>query len=227
VRVTSEFKSQNTNFTVPRKGETKMRPAFKLASPALVTAIIMVCTAAASAQNVPSGMLLGVYAFENFRGMRVTGTIPGYSAQGRLFPGDTLLQVSDGNSVFSARTRFEFEMAKDRIGPNRWAALEVWRPNAGLVYFWVQFTPVGGGPAMMSEGAAAAPQQMKAEIRTEAERPAGRQSARSLFQQGSPNNSRPGLGNPDAGRPGNGPPKNGFPGNGGPGVRDLRSLFGR
>jgi peptidoglycan hydrolase-like protein with peptidoglycan-binding domain len=203
-----------------------MRTAFQLARPAIVTAAIMICTTASMAQNVPSGMLLGVYAFENFRGLRVTGTIPGYSAQGRLFPGDTLLQVSDGTSVYSARSRFEFEMAKDRIGPNRWAALEVWRPQAGLIYFWVQFTPIGGGPAITSQGIAAAPQQMKAEIRTEAERPAGRQSARSLFQRGGNSNTRPGPSNPNAGRP-----DNRFPGdsqnNGRLRGRDLRSLFGR
>ena len=178
------------------------------------------------AQNVPSGMLLGVYAFENFRGLRVTGTIQGYSAQGRLFPGDTLLQVSDGNSVYSARTRFEFEMAKDRIGPNRWAALEVWRPNAGLIYFWVQFTPVNNGPAVFGADGAAAPRQMKAEIRTEAERPAGRKSARSLFQGRSNGNGQPGQSNPNAGRPGNGIP-GGSPNINRRGARDLRSLYGR
>lgn len=202
-----------------------MRTAFQLARPAIVTATVLICTTASMAQNVPSGMLLGVYAFENFRGLRVTGTIPGYSAQGRLFPRDTLLQVSDGTSVYSARSRFEFEVAKDRIGPNRWAALEVWRPNAGLIYFWVQFTPIGGSPAMMSNGTAAAP-RMKAEIRTEAERPAGRQSARSLFQPGGNNNTQPDPSNPNAGRP-----DNRFPGgsrnDGRLNGRDLRSLFGR
>lgn len=196
-----------------------MKLGTTLSSRAIVTAAILFTATIATAQSTPSGMLLGVYAFENFRGLRVTGTIPGYSAQGRLFRGDTLLRVSDGNSIFSARSRYAFEMATDQIGPNRWAALEVWRPGAGTIYFWVQFTPVGGGPVAAS-APGAPPRQMRAEIRTDTERPAGRTSARSLFRRG----SQAGGGNRQGGFGNGGRPQNNQGRSGG---SDPRSLFGR
>lgn len=131
-------------------------------------------SATAVVQAAPaSGMLLGVYAFENFRGLRITDTIPGYSAEGRLFADDVLLQATtDGVDVYSIRTMRSFEFAKDRIGPNRPAAIEVFRPGVGRIYFWVEFTPVGGG--VRAYGAAP---QMKAQFKTETERP----GARALF----------------------------------------------
>ena len=112
-----------------------MRTALTLAS-LLMTAMTV------QAQAPPSGMLLGINGFENYRGLRVTSTIPGYSAEGRIFAGDVLTRVSDGNQTFSARTFHAFEMAKDIIGTDRWASLELIRPGIGPVYLWVQFTPV-------------------------------------------------------------------------------------
>jgi hypothetical protein len=229
-----------------------MTSARKITTLAIVTASLFASAGIATAQTPSSGMLLGIYAFENWRGLRVTGTIPGYSADGRLFPNDVLLQVADGNLVYSARRRASFEAAKDQVGPFRWVALEVYRPNVGLVYFWVQFTPVdpapaaysmqqsgpGAGPAGPGAGpgagpAAAAAAPMKAEIRTEQERG---MSARSLFngiKKMNPVGPRPGNNfRPNPGKPnGNG----GFPIQGLP--REIRnflpnganpgSLFGR
>jgi hypothetical protein len=205
-----------------------MTSARKITTLAIVTASLFASAGIATAQTPSSGMLLGIYAFENWRGLRVTSTIPGYSADGRLFPNDVLTQVADGSLVYSARRRAAFEAAKDQIGPNRWVALEVYRPNVGLIYFWVQFTPVsGGGPLAHSQSgpsgfpggpgagpgvgpgagpggpgvapAAAAP--MKAEIRTEQERG---MSARSLFngikQQLNPGGGRSSNFGPNPGR---------------------------
>ncbi len=195
-----------------------MTSARKITTLAIITASLFASAGIATAQTPSSGMLLGIYGFENWRGLRVTSTIPGYSADGRLFPNDVLTQVADGNLIYSARRRASFEAAKDQVGPYKWVALEVFRPNVGLIYFWVQFTPVGGntptphmqglaggpsgpggpgfgGPGLGGPGtapAAAAAAPMKAEIRTERERG---MSARSLFngikQQLNPGGGRP------------------------------------
>jgi len=144
----------------------------------------------------PSGMLLGVYAFENFRGLRIVDTIPGYSAEGRLFPGDVLMQATtDGSQLFCIRTLAEFEFAKDQIGPNTPAAIEVFRPNVGKIYFWVEFMPVGGGAGVHAYSTDDAPLQprMKAQFKTEAERP----GARAMFNGGAQNGN--GVFNPAAG----------------------------
>ena len=157
----------------------------------------------ARAQSPPaSGMLLGVYVFENQTGLRVTGTIPGYSAEGRLFANDVLMQATpDGVNIYSIRTRQEIEWAKDQIGPYTPAAIEVWRPGVGTIYFWVEFHPVGVGPtaAVVASGA---PRQMKAQFKTEAEKP----GARALFQRGGglptpPQGQTPRLPRPSPGTP--------------------------
>ena len=160
----------------------------------LVALTLAFTTAAGVAQAAPaSGMLLGVYAFENFRGLRITDTIPGYSAEGRLFADDVLLQATtDGVDVYSIRTMPAFEFAKDRIGPNTPAAIEVFRPGVGRIYFWVEFTPVGGG--VRAYGAAP---QMKAQFKTEAERP----GARALFNGGQGGSNREFNGNDSDVRP--------------------------
>ena len=159
--------------------------------PFLLSFVALTVFAAASLAQAapPSGMLLGVYAFENFRGLRIVDTIPGYSAEGRLFPGDVLMQATtDGSQLFCIRTLAEFEEAKDAIGPNTPAAIEVFRPNVGKTYFWVEFAPAGGGAgvhAYSTDGTAAAMQpRMKAQFRTEAERP----GARALFNGGNQGN---------------------------------------
>lgn len=145
---------------------------------------------AAQAQPTPpSGMLLGIYAFPTWKGLRVTTTIPGYSAEGRLYRHDVLRRVTaDGVAMYRTRNLWQLEHAKERIGPYRPAALEVFRPGHGLIYLWVEFRPVGGGPA-----ARGAPARMEAKIMTEAERP----GARALFQRG-PQDLPPG----NANRPG-------------------------
>lgn len=193
-------------------------------APALVLAI----ASAAQAQAPSSGMLLGVYAFPNYQGLRVTGTMHGYSAEGRLFPGDVMRRVTaDGIQMFQTRSLGQFEFAKDQIGPYRPAALEVFRPGHGLIYLWVEFRPIGGAPALRS----GAPVQMQARIMTEQERP----GARAMFRGGpgfGPQtgfNGSPGCnqGNPGfpAAQPANNPPASiGFP------LRNSRnaaSLFNR
>lgn len=121
--------------------------------------------------NVKSGLLIGVYAAPGNGGMRVTDTIPGYSAEGRLYPGDVLLRTTtDGNTVFRLRSTYEMENAKIAIGPNQTAAVELWRPGVGLIYAWVEFTPIAGPAAVYG-----APAPCKAEFRMESERPGARQ----------------------------------------------------
>lgn len=133
--------------------------------------------------NVKSGLLLGIYASPGYGGMRVTSTIPGYSAEGRLQHGDVLLRATvDGLTMYRLRTTYEMENTKMAIGPNREAALEIWRPGIGMIYAWVEFTPING-PAMMSPfgGVAAdvAPGPAKAQFRMESEKGGARQ----MFQK--------------------------------------------
>lgn len=137
---------------------------------------VLSLTGAANAAP-PSGMLLGVYAFSNWQGLRITGTIPGYSAHGKLYKNDVLLRVTaDGVNVYDVKNHWQIEQAKDEIGPNKLASLEVFRPGQGLTYFWVEFRPVGG---VAAKGYNGAPAQMKARIMTEQERP----GARELFNR--------------------------------------------
>lgn len=101
-----------------------------------------------------SGMLLGVYANTTPEGLKIVGTIPGYSAEGRLFAGDILTQATaSGMPVFSIRSHSEMEYAKSQIGPFREAAVEFFRPGVGLMYAWVTFKPIGGGTQPHLHGA--------------------------------------------------------------------------
>lgn len=146
-----------------------------------VLAILVLLTGktALAQPTPPSGMLLGIYAFPTWKGLRVTNTIPGYSAEGRLYRHDVLRRVTaDGVAMYRTRNLWQLEHAKERIGPYRPAALEVFRPGHGLIYLWVEFRPVGGGPA-----ARGVPARMEAKIMTESERP----GARALFQAGQQN----------------------------------------
>lgn len=125
--------------------------------------------------NNPSGLLLGIYAYENWQGLRVTATMPGYSADGRLFAGDVLLRATtDGFNIYNIGTHWGIENAKDQIGPYTPAAIEFWRPGVGLQYAWVTFQPIGGGVQ------AYAKKQMKAEFKLESEKP----GAKALFLKG-------------------------------------------
>jgi hypothetical protein len=132
-------------------------------------------------RNVRSGLLLGIYATPNAGGMQVTGIIPGYSADGRLFPGDILRRTTvDGLTIYSLRSTFELENAKSAIGPNRMAAVEIERTGVGLIYAWVEFTPI------VTPAYSNAPVQSKAMFQLESERP----GAREMFQR---NLSQPSL----------------------------------
>lgn len=140
----------------------------------LVTLIALMASTARAQDfsNVPSRLLLGVYASPAHGGMRVSGLIPGYSAEGRLFPGDVLMRTTvDGYEIFNLRSSYEMENAKMAIGPNQQAGIEIWRPGVGLIYAWVEFTPIGGigGPQPTCS----------AQFRMESERPGARQ----LFQR--------------------------------------------
>jgi len=143
-----------------------------------ITILSTVLSMASVANAAPSsGMLLGVYAFSNWQGLRITGTIPGYSAHGKLYKNDVLRRVTaDGVNIYDVKNHWQIEYAKDQIGPYQLASLEVFRPGQGLTYFWVEFRPVGGVAAKSYNGA---PVKMKARILTEQERP----GARELFNR--------------------------------------------
>ncbi|MEZ5939987.1 MAG: hypothetical protein R3C18_01260 [Planctomycetaceae bacterium] len=153
--------------------------------------------------NVKSGLLVGVYASPSNGGMRVSDTIPGYSAEGRLFPGDVLLRTTvDGFDVYRLRSHYEMENAKMAIGPNREAAMEIWRPGVGLIYAWVEFTPIASPTATYG-----AEVPCKAQFRMESEKP----GARRMFDRGNMGGGRPQVFDqaPRPGRPrpsGNGNP---------------------
>ena len=141
----------------------------------LATAVVLSSVASASAAP-SSGMLLGIYAFPNYQGLRVTRTMPEYSAHGKLFRNDVLTRVTaDGVNVFTTRSMDQFEYAKDQIGPNTPASLEVFRPGVGYIYLWVEFIPVGGEIGVAS---------VKARMMTEQQKP----GASRLFQR-APNKS--------------------------------------
>lgn len=152
------------------------------------TAAIIALSIASFAQAAPSsGMLLGVYAFPNYQGLRVTGTMHGYSADGRLFPGDVLKRVTaDGFNIYPTRNIWQIEHAKDMIGPNQMASLEIFRPGVGIMHLWVEFQPVGGAVAYSVNGQPQ-PQQYKARILTEKEKP----GAAKLFNKNQQLNPQP------------------------------------
>lgn len=154
-----------------------------LCSMIVALAVLTQIAGAQDFSNVKSGLLLGIYAVPSQGGMRVTGIIPGYSAQGRLFPGDVLLRTTiDGVTMYRLRTHYEMENAKIAIGANQQAAVEFWRPNVGLMYAWVEFTPIYG-PASAPQGQAYSIENpAKAEFKLESEKP----GARELFQKGAP-----------------------------------------
>jgi hypothetical protein len=142
--------------------------------------------------NVRSGMLLGIYTTPGYGGMQVSSLIPGYSAEGRLFPGDVLLRVAvDQNQVYRVRSLYEMENAKMMIGPNREAALEIWRPNQGVIYAWVEFTPLYGPAAAATAAYGAAPAQRSYSARFKME--SEKSGARALFQ-GKPSGGLPSHG---------------------------------
>lgn len=164
--------------------------------------------------NVRSGLLLGVYANASYDGMRVTGTIPGYSAVGRLFPGDVLVRATtDGFNIYELRSHWAMENAKSAIGPHRPAAIEIYRPGQGYLYAWVEFSPISAPAAVYStrSGAPAAPAAKgKAIFKMESEKGGARQMFQKSRTQGSQNQR---LSTPPSSRPrtqGNGSAKSLF-----------------
>ena len=148
-----------------------------------VSSVFSTSAVAADFSGVTSGLLLGVYASPGQGGMRVNSTIPGYSAQGRLFPGDVLLRATmDGWTMYNLRSHHEMENAKMAIGPGREAAVEIWRPGHGMIYAWVEFTPLYSAHAIAYSSAPGVPQPRmqnkargKASFRMETEKPGARQ----------------------------------------------------
>lgn len=169
----------------------------------LTLAIAILTSATSMAQdfgNVRSGLLLGVYANANHDGMRVTGTIPGYSAVGRLFPGDVLVRATtDGVVVHELRSHYAMENAKSAIGPNRPAAIEIYRPGQGYLYAWVEFSPLSAPTVLYTTqgGRRPAPAKSgnKAIFKMETEKSGARQlfqrSARKQIQQRIPSQVAP------------------------------------
>lgn len=167
----------------------------------LAAIVVASSVASVSAQATPSsGMLLGIYAFPNQYGLRVTSTMPGYSAHGTLFANDVLTRVTaDGETIYETRSLAHFEFAKDRIGPNRPAALEVFRPGQGYIHMWVEFIPVGGGIGVAGQ---------KSTVKAQMWSPQQKPGAERLFQR----------------RPNRRPPRNSRPGNSSS-TSDAGSLF--
>lgn len=114
----------------------------------MLVALATAATSNARAQDfsrVKSGLLMGIYTAPSQGGMLVTGLIPGYSAENVLWEGDVLLRVAvSQNEVYRLRSRYELENAKLAIGADRPAAVEIWRPRVGLIYAFVEFTPING-----------------------------------------------------------------------------------
>lgn len=149
----------------------------------IVLALTTVSAVATDFSNVKSGLLLGIYAAPNAGGMQVTGIIPGYSAEGRLQEGDILRRTTlDGTTIYRLRSTYEMENAKSAIGPNRTAAVEIERPGVGLIYAWVEFTPI-----VTPAYSAAAPVQSKAMFQLESERP----GAKAMFDRNTGSNIDP------------------------------------
>ncbi len=171
-------------------------------------------TTAAVAQT-PSGLMLGIYAQSSVSGLRVNGTIPGYTAEGRLQRGDRLQRVTaDGISIYPTRSIGQMEIAKDRIGPNRLAEIEVFRPGVGLMSVWVEFVPLGVPTATATH---------QARIYTQQERPNARSFFRPQHGQPRPELTPPGVRPAPPSRP-LPPARPGLPG--GP-DQERRSFFGR
>ena len=173
----------------------------------IISATAILSTSVASA-TPSSGLLLGIYAYPGWYGMRVINTIPGYSAEGRLFRNDELLRLTvDGFTFYPAQSHWQMEHAKNAIGPGVQAALEIYRPGWGKQYLWVEFIPVGG-PVMYSQQGAGGQMPLKAKILTEKEKP----GAAALF-------NKPNIGVPPnfGGTPPINPPLN----------NSAASLFGR
>ncbi|MEZ6031934.1 MAG: hypothetical protein R3C17_02500 [Planctomycetaceae bacterium] len=143
---------------------------------AAAATVSMTAVKAENYDNVSSGMLLGIYAHACGHGLQVTSTIPGYTAEGRLFEGDILKRATvDGEIIYNLRSLYELESAKMAIGPDREAAIEFYRPGEGMLYAWVQFTPLYGPAAVSTSGV----KQYKAQFKLESEKPGARQMFRS------------------------------------------------
>lgn len=164
---------------------------------AIALALTTTSAFATDFSNVKSGLLLGIYAAPNSGGMQVTGIIPGYSAEGRLYPGDVLRRATvDGFTVYSLRSTYEMENAKSAIGANRLAAVEIERPGFGLIYAWVEFTPIVAPVYSTVPGYSSVPVQSKAMFHMESERP----GARAMFHRNSdpqPAQPQPGFNQPE------------------------------
>ena len=118
--------------------------------------------------------------------------------------------TDDGIHIYPTYSHGQIEYAKDQIGPNQQAALEIYRPGFGFEYLWVEFIPVGGGPVAAYGVQPKA--QMKARIFTEQEKP----GAAAMFKK---SGNQPGFGNQR--------PFGGFPRPGNQALNSASSLFGR
>lgn len=118
------------------------------------------------------GTMLGIYAVETLHGLRVMGTVEGYSAHGRLLPNDILMRATADNlPVFSISTHDRMEYAKAMIGANRVAAIEFFRPGVGNMYAWMTFELQTNDLHSTLLGIASAGTTFKAEFILESEKP--------------------------------------------------------
>ena len=154
----------------------------------LVAALTLSTAAHAGHINTKSGLLLGIYATPKYGGMRVSSTIPGYSAEGVLFTGDVLLRTTvNGQEFYQLRTHYEMENAKIAIGPNQLAAVEFFRPGVGLMYAWVEFTPISG-PALYNKHSVSSRAMPKTQPQYKAQFKIDKNASRMFSKQGMSNN---------------------------------------
>lgn len=116
-------------------------------------ALLLSAGLAIEADAQSSGLLLGIrYTKPQGRGLYVQNTIEGYSADGQLRRGDTLLRIAnEDREIFAINSGRQLENTKARIGRNTPADVEILRRYRGgaseKLYFRVVFQPVGGLPA--------------------------------------------------------------------------------
>lgn len=129
-------------------------------------------------RSIKSGLLLGAYASPAQGGMEITGLIPGFSAEGHLLTGDVLIRATtNGLTMHQLRSNYEMENAKQAIGANRQTAIEILRPGQGLIYAWVEFTPVASPTGIYS-------MQKRAMFRLETEKPGAHEMFRTTSNAG-------------------------------------------
>lgn len=102
--------------------------------------------AKAELQSQPAAprLLLGVYLTDVEAGLQVERTVAGSPASNALREGDIIRRISAmGQPVRILNTINQLEYAKQAIGPDRQAVLEVYRPGEGTQFIFVTLHTAG------------------------------------------------------------------------------------